>query len=168
MQAADAAGWTPLMLAVRGGKLDAVRSLLKAGANAEAANAQVLLRPGHPAALASTCSRHAWGGAAGQRLEASLHQCPSLARALPCTHPVPMFALYPSRAALRCTWRPSTVRPRSAGCWRSSAHRCVGGVITCRWVHPYWVGLTTGIQAVFPGSATLSFRPHAAAGAGGA
>ena len=38
--AADEAGWTPLMLAVRGGKLPAVEALLAAGADAAAQNQQ--------------------------------------------------------------------------------------------------------------------------------
>lgn len=38
--AADEQGWTPLMLAVRAGKLQAARALLAAGADAAAANAQ--------------------------------------------------------------------------------------------------------------------------------
>jgi ankyrin repeat protein len=38
--AADEAGWTPLMLAVRGGKLPAVEALLAAGAEAAAQNQQ--------------------------------------------------------------------------------------------------------------------------------
>lgn len=37
--AADEGGWTPLMLAVRGGRLGAVQALLEAGADAAATNA---------------------------------------------------------------------------------------------------------------------------------
>jgi ankyrin repeat protein len=40
VSAADDNGWTPLMLAVRGGKLAAVQALLDAGADAAACNQQ--------------------------------------------------------------------------------------------------------------------------------